>query len=82
MTEEQAEYIIIDLGELSRTHFGNNVLRANLDIKDDEAHVSVDIGILERSFNCQRILRSGTYIISDEDGRAIGVSDEEYLLEQ
>ena len=81
MADDESDYIILDLGELSTTNFGRAVLNASLDLRGSQGRAVVELDIFKKELQCRRVLRAGTHIIYDESGQAIGTSDEEYVVD-
>lgn len=76
------EYLIINLDEISKTHLGSSILKASVECSgSDVLTLSIDTGILRKHFACARILSSGTYLIYDEEDKAVGTSHCEYLAD-
>ena len=78
--KDSCEYILVDLGELSRTRFGAAVADATLLQSESEASVHLDTGVIEKRFDCKRVDPVGTHVIYDEQGNAIGTTREVYQI--
>lgn len=71
------ELVVVDLGELSNTHFGKSVTAADMHV--DEAGdycLKVEAGMVKLNFKCEQERAVGTYVIFDQSNAVIGTSSE------
>lgn len=78
--DEVCEYILVDLGELSRTRFGTAVTDATFLESEGSVRIHVDTGVIEKQFDCKRTNPVGTQVLYDDTGRVIGFTREVYRV--
>ena len=77
---EKSELVIVDLGNLSQTQFGKSVLSARIQSNGDSKQLSIETGVLSKSFDLSHTAPVGTFIVTSLDGSIAGIAREEYIL--
>lgn len=70
------ELLVVALGELSGTHFGKSVDRADLRYEDGSLKLTLESGLVKLDFNCEKQEAVGTYVVFDENTSIVGTSTE------
>jgi hypothetical protein len=74
--ENDEEYIIVDLGELSRTRFGASIKDAEILETPEGCRVHIQSEAVSAVLNCVRTNPGGTYVIYSSDGTVLGKTRE------
>jgi hypothetical protein len=82
MNTESDELVIVDLGELSNTRFGESIQNAAWRVTPEGASVVVDSGITELNFQCKKDDVVGTYVIYDDQKQVIGTTRSTYRVHE
>lgn len=77
------ELIVVDLGELSRSNYGESVVTAVLNQSPDgrSARIIVDSCIVSSQFRINKSNPVGTYVIFREDGSVLDATRSIFVAE-
>ena len=78
---QQSSLIIVDLGELSTTEFGSQVIAASIGESEGTHTLYIDTGVIQKEFRLTKDDPPGTVVVFDGNGEAIGVTREVYSCE-
>ena len=70
--DENSEFIVVDLGDLSSTSIGKAILGAELDVSSGQPSVRIRSEFVDKRLHCKPIDVAGTYVIYSEPGKTVG----------
>ena len=79
--EEEEEFIIVDMKELSRTNFGHAVVSASLDLTPSANKLTIDSGVIQASFKLTKNDPVGTFVLYDESSEPISHTRAVYVID-
>jgi hypothetical protein len=78
--ESGDKFVIVDLGDLSKTKFADTVITAQIVTSEGCSYLQLQT----RSINTEMKLKStdppGTYILYDSEEKLVGIANEEYAI--
>ena len=78
--EKFEKFVVVDLGQLTKTKFGNSISQASITPSHDGPILGIDTGVIKREMKLQQSPVAGSYILYDEDGSLIGSAETEFTL--
>ena len=80
--EKFDKFAVVDLGQLSKTKFGNSVTHASILRGGDSLILRVDTGVIKKDLRISESHVAGSYIIYDENGSLMGSTETEFKLNE
>ncbi len=74
--QNEDDLLVVDLGELSGTHFGKSVTSATLQDVDGHVRLRVEAGMVKLDFECEKERAVGTYVVFDKKKTVMGITTE------